>query len=107
MAVSVSSLPLDKDVLNGEVGIVTAALDFCERNADHPKLDSEINRATKDKGTLTVVDSHSRVLLQRMDFWRKMMMPAPARRRDPSPVSPEARLEGFKRCWAGLQVNTP
>jgi hypothetical protein len=41
---------------------------------------------------------------RKMDFWRKMMMPSPARRRDPSPVSPEARLEGYKRCWGALQV---
>jgi hypothetical protein len=41
-----------------------------------------------------------------MDFWRKMMMPSPvSRKRDPSPpVTPEARLERYKRGWAAVKV---
>jgi len=41
-----------------------------------------------------------------MDFWRKIMMPTPVtRKRDPSPpMTPEARLERYKRGWAAVKV---
>ena len=40
-----------------------------------------------------------------MDFWRRMMLPSPARRRGSSPpLSPEAHLEKYKRGWTAVQV---
>ena len=42
-----------------------------------------------------------------MEFWRKIMLPVPARKPESSPpVSPEARLERYKRGWAAVQVSS-
>jgi hypothetical protein len=40
-----------------------------------------------------------------MEFWRKIISPTPVRRADAStpPVSPEARLERYKRSWTAVQ----
>ena len=42
-----------------------------------------------------------------MEFWRKMLLPVPARKPESSPpVSPEARLERYKRGWTAVQVSS-
>src|SRR5579859_6318779 len=81
----------------GSLGV----LKFGSKRADHiapfqkSHLDHDQQRPT----------TSSRDILT-MDFWRKIMMPSPvSRKRDPSPpMTPEARLERYKRGWSAVQV---